>query len=232
MYRLAHELELFILPFVVQSSETAILISTNKQIKVLDKSTGEIILHVSKDEAINNLDTLSPIALKILKDVLHSFVYGKFNEYFLFNKSVASELIDSQIVISLQISAMEKLDYAHRTDLQSVIKLIDPGKLKNLNPRALTKTIRKFISTNLVDEINQLNNELFVLSPNPHLQDYYVSIYKSLFSRYQETKLCYECYIKENNIKYLNPNNYLLSSEVYCLNCNNICDGLIRVLNR
>ena len=80
MYRLAHELELFILPFVVQSSETAILISTNKQIKVLDKSTGEIILHVSKDEAINNLDTLSPIALKILKDVLHSFVYGKFNE--------------------------------------------------------------------------------------------------------------------------------------------------------
>lgn len=228
MYRLAYELKVFQLPFKVESTETVIF-STGNTDKYLDKSTGEIISRLSKNGAIDQLNLLSAASLKELKTALYNFSYRKTNQYFSFNKRVIEELKTSLIVTPLDLEVEARLAYADRQTLLKLIELIGSTKTVNLNPRATTKTILKFINTQLSLEISQLADTTCVFVPNPDLQDSYISIYRAIFKKFTETNLCYDCYLKHNSLEALDPDTYFFTGDVFCTTCDNMCDGLIRV---
>ncbi|MDR0676062.1 MAG: SWIM zinc finger domain-containing protein [Elusimicrobiota bacterium] len=163
---------------------------------------------LTKKIAIQKLNDLSIRELVVLSSILFPIVYHKkkksFFNYNNFPIKSIKNLIETEIIQSLESDILEKLEYANLSRLFEIAKNL---KIKVNTDETKKAKILKILSENL-EKFKNIKNKIFVLFPNENIQNDYLDIYVALFKNFDYTGLCYDCYCKKANIQ-LNPDEYI-----------------------
>lgn len=186
MYRLAHELHIFKLQDTIEESTIVPINSNGNKTEFLNKETGEIESHISLDGAKNIIASLNQNLIEEIHTLLHLYLYEN-QEYFFFidmDKSLCEEIIKTSIFLPVQMNPVEKFNYANKKLMLNFINMINKEKTKSLNSRSIESIIRKFITKNLIDEINFYKEYIYLLKPNPYLKEDFTKIKRFIYNEF------------------------------------------------
>ena len=199
MYRLAHELGIFMLFDV---AETKIVQHSNVDdvTKYVNRDTGEILerkaseAHKAIQASKDFLDILTPKQLLDIRQMFRSNLnheYGTWWHVATLDKSEAKLLVGTGLFDNDEASTKEKLEMLSRHQVEQILDKID--KKKTINRRSQVNTWKKKLLADFQDETEAVVSDKVVLMKTTPLIWEYGAIYNHIKKLLFEFMYCVEC---------------------------------------
>ena len=211
MYRLAHELGVFQLRGTPQIAKIAPFSSGNIVDKFVDIETGKVLEYSNMQAVLERIDKLSPKDLAIVykyapryntQDDVWGYDHNLISEtedikLVLFDKEAVTILVDVGLFLLVDETIYKKLGFLRADEIQQVIKLIGKQKTRGAFTNAKSKLAKlNVLTTQFREDLEKLNDELFLLTTVPSLERYYAALHTHAKKNYAKTNLCRACYSK------------------------------------